>query len=284
MRQVFYLELTVNAFQDKIKHMKLLVGLVAGLVLLNFTGLSQQESSEKPRYKTGYSAIMRLSRDIYNALPQKYKDMINPEPVFLETDVTPFVRLIEYPDEPKPMRAVFISVGFIDLVNNIAHAKAIDKIKKGYFEKYVLSLSQETGEKELKELPDLNNPKYWSEDILNSQLSYFNQMVGQVIAIKLAHHYLGQYKKYESKLKTPDGKYIPINNLLTESEWQAAVEHGSKNALDCGLGIDGIKALYDCFDKMPKRPEWAAYFIPDFVKVKNLKKDLERIEKRFFSE
>jgi len=46
--------------------------------------------------------------------------------------VTPFIRMEEIPnpDLGKSMATVFISVGFIDLVNNVAHAKAIDKIER----------------------------------------------------------------------------------------------------------------------------------------------------------
>ena len=233
-------------------------------------------------YKSGYSAMMKLGKDLYRTMKPEYQQIINSEPIFLETDVTPFVKLIEYPEEPKPIRAVFVSAGFIDLVNNVAHAKAIDKIQKGYFEKYVLSLSQETGEKELKELPNLSDQRFWSEDMLNAQLSFFNQIVGEVVAIKLAHHYLGHYKKYSARLTDAQGKTAPIANLLTPAEWDEAVKRGARNALECGLGVDGVKALYDCIGKMPKRPAWTAFFLPDKVKVSKLQRDLQRVEDRFF--
>src|SRR6478609_9660706 len=96
-------------------------------------------------YKTGYPAIMKLGRDIYAALKPPYKDVINPQPIAIETEATPFVRVASFPDEPKPMREVLISAGFIDLVNNVAHAKAIDRKEKGYFAKYIDLLAQESG-------------------------------------------------------------------------------------------------------------------------------------------
>ena len=36
---------------------------------------------------------------------------------------------------------------------------------------------------------------------MNHQASQFNQMAGALIAIEMAHHYLGHYKKYEASLK-----------------------------------------------------------------------------------
>lgn len=262
----------------------IIIGGLAGLLWLGaWTVSAQPNSPDGLRYKSGYSEMRRLGIDIWRAMKPEYRQIVNSEPLFIETDVTPFVRLVEYPDDPKPLRAVFISAGFIDLVNNVAHAKAIDKIQKGYFEKYILSLAQESGEKELHELPNLADRRFWSEDVLNEQQGYFNQIVGEVVAIKLSHHYLGHFKKYASQLTDPQGKPVPINNLLTPAEWDEAVAKGVRNALECGLGVDGVKALYDCIDKMPKRPDWTAYFLPDKVKVAKLKKDMQKIEERFFA-
>jgi hypothetical protein len=135
----------------------------------------------------------------------------------------------------------------------------------------------------LKELPNLSNPKYWTEDVLNEQLSNFNQMVGAAVAIKLSHHYLGHYKKYASKLEDANGKNLPINSFLTPAEWDEAMRVGVRNALEAGMGIEGPKALFDCIDKMPKRPDWTLYFLPANAKVKVIKKEMEKIEKKFFA-
>jgi hypothetical protein len=240
-------------------------------------------AAEPPRYKTNYKTIRSLGLDLYRAMKPPQKSQVNPEPVSIDEGVGPFVKLVEYAEEDQPMRFVLVSVGFIDLLNNVAHAKAIDAIQKGYFEKYVLSLAQETGEQELRPLPNLENPAFWTEAILNEQLSNFSQMVGAAVAIKLSHHYLGHYKKYAPKLVDGSGKTVPINNLLLPQEWEQAMRTGVRNALEAGLGIEGIKALYDAIDKMPKRPEWTAYFLPAAAKVKAMKKDMEVIEKKFFA-
>lgn len=257
---------------------------IAILIAISTEKLSAQPNgNQSPTYKgSGFSASLKLGQDLYGALKPKYRAMINPNPISLETDVTPFVRTVEYPDEKNPLRMVFISAGFIDLINNVAHAKAIDKLQKGYFARYISSLAEETGETSLKELPELSDKRFWSDDMMNEQLSNFNQMVGMVVAIELSHHYLGHFKKYESKLADEKGRPIPINNFLTTAEWDESLNAGVDNALDGGFGIEGVKALYETIDKMPKRPQWAAYFLPPNAKFAKIKKDLEKKEKVFF--
>ncbi len=240
-------------------------------------------AEETPAYETGLRSTIALGLDLREALKPEYKEQINPQPVSIETDVMPFVKTVEYPDETKPLNIVFISVGFIDLMRNVAHAKAIDKVEKGYFKKYVLSLAQESGEISLQDLPNLSDKRFWSDDVMNEQRSNYDQMVGTVLAIELSHHYLGNCKKYVEKMSENPKKAVPVNNLLTASEWDQSVKAGTRNALDAGFGVEGIKALYDCIDAMPKRPSWTAFFLPDAVKVSKTKKDLEKIEKDFFA-
>ena len=259
--------------------------LAAALFSLWLAGTTQAQpnSPDGLIYKSGYTSMMKLGRDLYGALKPNYKEAVSSQPISIETDLTPFVKLLFYPDEPKPIRGVWISAGFIDLVNHVAHAKAIDKKERNYFNKYILSLAEESGEKELKPLPGDSNPKYWTDDMLNEQLSNFNSIVGMVVGIKLAHHYLGHYEKYKDKLQDAQGRSIPINNLLTEKEWDEALTRGARNALDAGCTVEGVIPFFEAFDKMPRRPAWTAYFVPDNAKFAKIRKDLERIQKRFFA-
>ncbi len=243
------------------------------------------DESEFPKYKTGFAANIKLGIELYKSLKPKYKDLVHIQPITLEDSVMPFVRLVEEPgDDPaRPERMVFISSGFVDLMNNVAHAKAIDKLEKGFFDKYLVLLSKETGETALAELPKLSDKRFWSEDMMNEQLSNFNQMVGMVVAIKLSHHYLGHFKKYTERLKTSDNKVVPINTLLTPPEWEESLKAGSINALNCGFGVEGVKALFDSIEKMPQRPPWTLNFLPADAQVKKIKKSLEKTEKDFFA-
>jgi hypothetical protein len=236
---------------------------------------------DRHTYRTGYSSIMKLGKDIHNALKQPYKDVISPQPISIETEATPFVRVAYFPDEPKPMRGVWISAGFIDLVNNVAHAKAIDRKEKGYFAKYIELLAQESGTHMLSPLPNDSNPKYWTDDMLNEQQSNFNSIVGIIVAVKLAHHYLGQYDKYKARLTDSAGNPVPINLLLTDQEWNEALHAGLRNALSAGCLTEGVIPFFEAFDKMKVRPPWAIYFLPEKVKVPKLKKEMEKIQTRF---
>jgi hypothetical protein len=251
--------------------------------LVCFAVVAQPNSRDGLTYKSGYSSMMKLGKDLQTFLKPPGKDMISSQPISIETDVTPFVRLLYYPDEPKPIRGVWISVGFIDLVNHLAHAKAIDRLEKGYFARYIDQLSRETGEMSLKPLPNDSNPAYWTEDMLNEQLSNFNSIVGTVVGIKLAHHYLGHYEKYKDRLEDANGKAVPINTLLTPKEWDDAFNKGVRNALNAGCTTEGVIPFYEAFDKMKNKPQWVTYFLPDFAKVPKMKKDMERLQRKFFA-
>src|SRR3954468_14065022 len=115
----------------KARRFFLLFGLAA---LLAPSLLAQPNSPDGLTYKTGYSAMMKLGRALYDQLGPKEKEVISAQPISMDVDMTPFVRMMYYPDGDggKPLRGVWISAGFIDLVNHVAHAKAIDSVQKGY--------------------------------------------------------------------------------------------------------------------------------------------------------
>jgi hypothetical protein len=268
-------------------NLRTFLGFIAGLMVAFTPALhGQPNSSDGLTYKTGYSAMMKLGRALYDQLDSKQKEMISSQPISMDVDMEPFVRMMYYPEGDaggKPLRGVWISAGFIDLVNHVAHAKAIDRIQKGYFQKYVVQLSGETGQKELKPLPDDSNSKYWSEDMLNEQQSNFNSIVGIVTGIKLAHHILGHFDKYKDQAMEKDGKPgVPINDLITDKEWEDAYKKGLAISLKGGCSIEGVIPFYEAFDKMQVRPPWAVYFLPNKVKFSKMKKDFEKYQKMFF--
>jgi len=263
--------------------MKQFFSIIAALVLLAPLA-NAQPGPGGHTYKSGYSSMMTLGKDIHNALEPRLREMITAQPISIDTDPAPYVRLFYIADEPRPARGVSISAGFIDLVNQVAHAKAIDSQVKGYFARYAQILARETGAKEFEPLPDDSNPAFWSEDMLNEQLSNFNSIVGIVVGIKLAHHCLGHYDKYKDRLQPVSGGYLPINQLLTPKEWEDAFRAGVKNALQAGCTIEGVIPFFEAIEKMKPRPAWAAYFMPEGVKLAKLKKDMETMQSRFFNE
>jgi hypothetical protein len=262
------------------------ISLAAILALFAPALVAQPNSPDGLTYKTGYSAMMKLGRALYDQLDPKDKEVISSQPISMDVDMTPFVRMLYYPDGDagKPLRGVWISAGFIDLVNHVAHAKAIDKIQKGYFQKYIAQLMTETGEKELRPLPDDGNPKYWTDDMLNEQQSNFNSIVGIVVGIKMAHHTLGHFDKYKDKLIEKDGvKPTPIEELITEKEWEDAYKEGLFISLNAGCFIEGVIPFYEAFDKMPTRPPWSIYFLPPNAKFAKMKKDFEKFQKDYLA-
>jgi hypothetical protein len=260
-----------------------LVALIAALGLWCLCVQAQSGLPDGFTYKTSLKNTSILGRDIQKALKPQYLDKVHGNPISIEIEKMPFVKLEEFPDEPKPLPIIVISEGFIDLINNVAHAKAIDKIEKGYFQKYILSLAQESGEKELKPLPNDTDKRYWTDDMINEQYSNFNSIVGVMVGIKLANHYLGQFKKYAGQMNGDQTIQKPINNLLTPKEWEEALKLGVRNALDGGCTIEGVLPFFECFEKMPKRPAWTAFFVPDTAKYRDIRRSLEKIQRDFFA-
>ncbi len=239
------------------------------------------------KYQSNFSTIKALGNDLFEALKPNFREQFSPNPIWYNDDLLPYVRPFYFENEKNPLRIVYVSQGFIRLVNNIAHAKAIDKIEPGFFNQYIQKLSQDTSGQIVPELPKISEPQYWTDDVINEQLSYFNQIVGGVAAINLAHHYLGHDDKYGDLLHDSAMNPVTMATCCTQSEWDQALKLGAQNALDCGFGFDGLKAFYDCIIRMEKRPGWTLYFLPVKVRIDNLaktKRTLDDIEKKFFGQ
>jgi hypothetical protein len=224
-------------------------------------------------YKTGYSSMMKLGKDLHAALKPEQREMIVEQPISIETNATPFATLLSVDEKPKPVRGVWISAGMIDLLNHVSHAAAIDRLERKYFERYIEALAERN---EVTPLPNANKSRYWTKEVLNEQQSNFNSIVGFVVGTKLANHYLGHYEKYKDRLEE-----APINNLLTQAEWEAAARAGMSNAVRAGCMIEGVVPLFEALDKMKKRPAWAAHFLPGGVQFSAMRRELEQMQKRF---
>jgi hypothetical protein len=222
------------------------------------------------------TSALKIGSDLYETLDAKYQRSVEPAPITLVPMDLPAVA----PTEDNMRRQVTISAGFISLINRIAHAKAIDKIEPGYFDRYILSLSDDSKGGFPPPLPNIDNPRYWNDDVMNDQGTYFNQMMGLTMAINLSHHYLGEYHKYRDQMSGK--KIVPINNFLTTSEWERSVKVATENALECAFGTDGGTMLFAAISRMPHRPAWAAYILPENVNVAKLNKKLAKYEYDFF--
>jgi hypothetical protein len=254
-----------------------------GAIMLAVGLSAASATSEPPRvYSGGFHATLKIGGELYEVLPDKFAQQLDPQTIVLEIQDEPVAQPICTVEDNRPLRQVKLSAGFIDIVNHISHAKAIDRVQPGFFDQYVRNLAQVCSGDTNAQPPNIVDPRYWTEDILNDQMSYFNQAVGIIEAINLAHHYLGHYAKYSAKLAEPDGRSIPINNYLTPAEWAAAVKAGVVDSLNCALTCEGAVAFFEAVDRMPRRPAWTAYFVPPQENIIALNKLLERYEQDFF--
>jgi hypothetical protein len=232
-------------------------------------------------YQSGFSIVLKLGGELSESLPAKFGDQIDPQAIALQPQDAPVVTPILTHEDIKIRRQVALSAGFVDLLNHICHAKAVDHIQPGFFDQYIKNLAEGAGSGAVPP-PGIVDPRYWTDDVINDQMSYFNQMVGFMMAINLAHHYLGHYAKYSSRMIGPGDKLAPINTFLTQAEWDVSVKAAAVNSLNCALATDGCRTLFDAIDKMPARPDWAAYIVPAQVDIKKLNKQLAHYEELFF--
>jgi hypothetical protein len=233
-------------------------------------------------YKSGFSTIQTLGRDIYSLLEPGEKAIISPQPISLDTSRKPFVRLLYLKDGADTVRGVWVSQGFIDLVNLLAHAKAIDKQRKGYFIRY-LKLLEAVGDS-IPPLPDGTNPSFWTDTMLNEQLSNFNSIMGIVVGINLAQHYLGYYEKHAAKLKDDEEGRVQLNKLLSAEEWQRSYQHGVNNAMLASCMTEGFLPVCEGLNSMKHRPDWANYFFPEKTRFETMRKDLLKLQRKFLND
>jgi hypothetical protein len=251
------------------------------LLILACSAIGMGTESERT-YPSGFTLVMKLGGEIHEALPQKFFDQVDTQPIALQPQDFPLMSPIATREDNRLQRQVELSAGFIDLVNHLCHAKAIDKLQPGYFDQYVGILSRVCAANPAAPLPPIVEPRFWSEDVVNDQIGYFNQMMGVMIAIHMSHHYLGHYAKYGAKLAGSGEGIPPINNFLTPAEWEVSVKAGALNGLNCALSTDGLRIIFEALDKMPNRPTWAAYIAPKDTDFKKLNKELARYEEDFF--
>jgi hypothetical protein len=254
----------------------------ASILLLAMALQAMAEVAPPPVYRSGFSMTIRLARELSDALPPELRDQLDPQVVTLQMQDLPVAAPLTVTEEDHALRQVSLSAGFIDLVNHIAHAKAIDHVQPGYFGQYVRNFALSSATDAAAQPPNIVDPRYWTENVMNDQIGYFNQMISFVMAIHLSHHYLGHCVKYSTRLAAANDKPVPINDLLTPDEWSVSVKAGTLNALNCALSTEGLRALFEAIDQMPHRPEWAAYIIPQDTDIKALNRQLARYEEDFF--
>lgn len=235
-------------------------------------------------YTLDYIALKQVGTDLYDNLKPKHQVGLSPSPIWVQEDEKPYVRPYLFESENEPTRVIYLSEGFVWFTHYLAHAIAIDKTEPGFLQGYLERIATASEDKLLPEPPQISARKYWSPDLINEQVSYFNQIIAGVCAIEMAHHYLGHYDKYAGQLRDSVGNPSTMAMACSASQWESSMKLGAANALDCGYGFEGLKTLYDCIGTMPNRPRWTLYFLPPVVDIKKVKKDLDKIEAGFFGQ
>jgi len=255
-------------------HLRLLI--VVWLGVLAAIPASPAESSN--RYDTGFATMRGLAGDLHRALTVEKRAGLATAPMLLESPTTPYLQLRRAGSNDS--QVLFVSQGLFDVLNYVSHAKAVDQIDSGFFEKAIEGLARQKGP-ELRGLLGPIQTNAWAFNTMNWQMSHFNQMAAGLTAVQMAHHYLGHYSKYASQLGNGTNT-APLYSVLTPREWREAVLAGSRHALDCGLAPEGLVVLYDAITRMPQRPAWALHIMPSGAEISILRLELNRVEASFF--
>ena len=230
-------------------------------------------------YPGGSTIIVKLGESLFENLDPKRQQSLSAAPASLEFREFSITTSIER-NQNKASCQVGVSVALIDLLNHLAHAKAINRVQPGYFEQYAATLARQSSGATIPVAPDITEPRFWTADIMSEQMSYFNEMIGMTMAINLTHQYLGHFIKYASQISAAESQ--PINNLVTPAEWEASVRMGARNALDCAIGTEGARVLFAAIDKMPSRSGWTSLIVPQNADLKELNRKLSSYENQYY--
>lgn len=240
-------------------------------------------AAPKGAYETGFRNVTNINVDLVLALDPSKRRQVSSNTLLLGTVRLPCVASSPGTNPGAPAQPVLVSRSFIDFINRVAHAKAVDEAERGFFHRYTTQLAEDPRTTLAPDFDVLLPQRAWSFNTMNRQASHFNQMVGGLLGIDHAHHYLGHYRKNARFFEQQTALPVPINAMITVEEWRQAVLEGARNALACGLGVDGMKAIFECFGQMPTRPAWAAYFIHPQADVRRINAELVHAEREFFA-
>lgn len=254
--------------------------LFLAVLLAISAALAHGEPATPRAYDNTSATVTKISGELHQALDAGKRRQLRAEPKFLTELKTPCIAPIA--DTKTPANAIVLSSGFVDLLNHLSHAKALDESVSGYFDQYVRSLSEDSSTPLEVVGKSLSNEQVWNFDTMNHQVSIFNQMTGTLLAIEMAHHYLGHSKRHGANASADGHAPEPFTEKVSEKEWREAVLKGARNSLDCGLGVDGFRAILTAVEKMPSRPKWSACLVHPKADTSKLNRELEKLEKDYF--
>ena len=172
-----------------------MLGFLAGLA---FAWANLAHAGDQ-RYQAGPEKVVEIALELRDVLEPKCQAVIQKQPLTVVEDARPSLRLVEEQTAAGAEKAgtLVMSTGFLELMNRAAHAAAIDELEKGYLRQYLLAWPVGEVPAVLPGLPKVDNPKYWSEEVMDRQMTCFAQMVGLALGIEYANYYLGHFAKYK---------------------------------------------------------------------------------------
>lgn len=258
--------------------------LCLGVCLAGFLPFHTAEAEDVApvrEHQTDFSTVSELGADIQRMMKSEHRPLFAKQPVFEDSDVRPLIRPVTRVENGAVQRGVSVSPAMIDLVNNVAHATAINSVRPGYLASYLELLSRNPAQPP--ELPDRNNEAFWTTPVLTEQLSHFHQISGFLVALNLAHHHQGYYDDHASKLTRADGSPAPIAAVMSKRHWVKSQRSAVQNCLESGIGMSGMVAFLEAVDGLSGRPEWMDFLVHPDVKLGKLKHELKVLDGKFFS-
>lgn len=244
---------------------------------------AQPEARQNGKYdQTDWPVVAKRGREFRETLKPDQLAKISDPPVIVEPAPEPSVMLQDAGRAGNAWPFVSISTGYVDLVNRFSHAAAIGKLDKGYYRRYLESWAAHPEATTVPPLPQIENPRYWSNRILDEQQTNFGDLVGMSIGVNMAHHYLGHFEKYKARLQRPDGTRVPINEVITIPEFELALKMGVHTSLEHAYGVEGVVGLYEALQKGKVRPAWSILFVPPGFDLGKGIRDLEKQRKLFY--
>ena len=126
--------------------LSLVNGALTAVLLVVSANANAQSLATPHTYPSGIKVALQIESDLYNSLDDKYRNKLQAPPEITGSLAARELAKVENSESEmsKALRQASISPTFVDLINHVAHAKAVDKIQPGYFDQYMASLARET--------------------------------------------------------------------------------------------------------------------------------------------
>src|SRR6266540_919829 len=157
--------------------------------------LPARAAAPKGTYEMGFRNVTNINADLVLALDPSKRRQVSPNTLLLGTVRLPCVASSPGANPNAPGEPVRITSSFIEFINRVAHAKAVDESERGFFLHYITRLTEDPRTTLAPDFNMLLPQRAWSFNTMNRQASHFNQMVGGLLGIEHAHPYLGHYRK-----------------------------------------------------------------------------------------